>query len=230
MNDDGQFGRSGEFHLSNENILLYFARRVIVVVVEPDFAPCDHPPPTRKFFELRKVRVSGQFGFVRMNPYGGVNRIVLLRNLHRAIECAGAVSSADGKHGRDTGFECTSDNLLTITVEARTVEVAMGVDEHLNDGTLEINVWGRAPSPVRPSFARRLAIEQLQHVHLSLAPTGTSSKKLASTGFPPSSEAATIIPFDSRPRSLRGARFATITTLRPTRVSGAYASAIPATI
>ena len=57
--------------------------------------------------------------------------------------------------------------------------------------------------------------------YFSLAPTGTSSKNPASTGCPPSSDAATIMPFDSRPRSLRGARFATITTLRPTSVSGA---------
>src|SRR5579864_6807685 len=57
--------------------------------------------------------------------------------------------------------------------------------------------------------------------YFNRAPTGTSSRKLASTGFPPSSDAATIIPFDSMPRSFRGARLATITTLRPTRVSGA---------
>src|SRR6185295_17626240 len=56
--------------------------------------------------------------------------------------------------------------------------------------------------------------------HFRRAPTGTSSRKLARTGLPPSSDAATIIPCDSRPRSLRGARFATITTLRPTRASG----------
>ena len=54
--------------------------------------------------------------------------------------------------------------------------------------------------------------------YFNLVPRGTSSKKLASTGFPPSSDAATIIPFDSSPRSLRGARFATITTLRPINV------------
>ena len=33
--------------------------------------------------------------------------------------------------------------------------------------------------------------------YLSRAPTGTSSRKLARTGFPPSRDAATIIPFDS---------------------------------
>src|SRR5258708_38188661 len=53
------------------------------------------------------------------------------------------------------------------------------------------------------------------------APMGTSSKKAARTGFPPSREAATIMPLDSKPRSLRGARFATMTTFLPTRLSGA---------
>src|SRR6476646_516303 len=56
---------------------------------------------------------------------------------------------------------------------------------------------------------------RVDQVHFSLAPTGTSSKNPASTGLPPSREAATIMPFDSRPRNLRGCRLATITTLRP---------------
>ena len=56
--------------------------------------------------------------------------------------------------------------------------------------------------------------------YFSRAPTGTSSRKPASTGFPPSSDAATIMPFDSRPRIFRGARLATITTLRPTKSLG----------
>src|ERR1022692_4409774 len=59
-----------------------------------------------------------------------------------------------------------------------------------------------------------------QQRYFSLVPMGTSSRKLASTGFPPSGEAATIMPLDSSPRSLRGARLATITTLRPISVSG----------
>ena len=58
-------------------------------------------------------------------------------------------------------------------------------------------------------------------IHFSRAPTGTSSRNPASTGLPPSSEAATIMPFDSMPRSLRGCRLATITTLRPISCSGA---------
>ena len=36
----------------------------------------------------------------------------------------------------------------------------------------------------------------------------------------PSRDAATIIPWDSMPRSFRGARLATMTTFRPTSASG----------
>src|SRR5206468_3759536 len=63
-----------------------------------------------------------------------------------------------------------------------------------------------------------MGIDQL---HFSRAPTGISSRKPASTGLPPSTDAATIMPFEVRPRSLRGARLATMTTLRPIRTSGA---------
>ena len=56
--------------------------------------------------------------------------------------------------------------------------------------------------------------------YLRRAPMGTSSRKPASTGLPPSMEPATIIPLDSMPRSLRGCRLATITTLRPINCAG----------
>src|SRR5690606_11595667 len=60
-----------------------------------------------------------------------------------------------------------------------------------------------------------------QHVQRSRAPLGTSSWNPARTGGSPSpSEAATIMPFDSSPRILRGFRLATTTTLRPISVAG----------
>src|SRR6266404_8404422 len=55
--------------------------------------------------------------------------------------------------------------------------------------------------------------------YFNLAPFGTSSAKVAITGFPSSpTEAANNIPCDSYPRSLRGLRLATTTILRPTNV------------
>jgi len=61
---------------------------------------------------------------------------------------------------------------------------------------------------------------RIDQVHFRRAPTGMSSWKPASTGLPSSTDAATIIPFDSMPFSLRGCRLATITTLRSTSSVG----------
>ena len=69
--------------------------------------------------------------------------------------------------------------------------------------------------------AIQVAMRIYQHVdYFRREPTGTSSRKPASTGLPPSSEAATIMPCDSSPRNLRGCRLATMTTLRPINDSG----------
>ncbi len=61
---------------------------------------------------------------------------------------------------------------------------------------------------------------RIDQPHFRRAPTGTSSRKPTSTGGVSSSEAATIMPWDSMPRSLRGCKLATITTLRPINCSG----------
>src|SRR5436190_23142809 len=57
--------------------------------------------------------------------------------------------------------------------------------------------------------------------HFNRAPILTSSRNVAMAGVSSSvSEAAQIMPWDSRPRILRGFRFATTTTLRPISFSG----------
>src|SRR3954470_23497346 len=86
----------------------------------------------------------------------------------------------------------------------------------LTSGLHKFEIWQHAggclwlKSKVRPR----------RQVYFNLVPTGTSSINEARIGFPPSGEAATIIPFDSNPRNFLGARFTTITTLRPISVSG----------
>src|SRR5690349_4304326 len=61
---------------------------------------------------------------------------------------------------------------------------------------------------------------RIDQLHFRRAPTGISSWNPASTGLPPSTDAATIIPLEVSPRSLRGCRLATITTLRLINCSG----------
>ena len=53
MDDDGQFRGACERHLVAEDLLLHFARRVIVEIVEADFAPGDY---FRMLRERERVR------------------------------------------------------------------------------------------------------------------------------------------------------------------------------
>src|SRR5687768_6518818 len=85
-----------------------------------------------------------------------------------------------------------------------------------------------------PIVVKRLAVNMAMRIdegHFKRAPILTSSKNVAIAGVSSSvSEAAQIIPWDSRPRIFRGLRFATTTTLRPISFSGSYHSARPARI
>ena len=69
------------------------------------------------------------------------------------------------------------------------------------------------------AIAKKLGLTKIVYKR---APFGTSSVNVASTGLPSSpTEAASNIPFDSRPRNLRGARLATTIIFRPMISSGA---------
>jgi hypothetical protein len=80
--------------------------------------------------ELGKVRIVGKLGFVWMNSDAGVDEGVLLGNFDGAVERAGAVAGTNAEDVGYASFTCASDDLLAIRVEARTVKVAVGVDEH----------------------------------------------------------------------------------------------------
>ncbi len=73
-------------------------------------------------------------------------------------------------------------------------------------------------------FRKPLVVQMTMRIdqrhYFNREPTGTSSRKPARTGLPPSRDAATIMPFDSIPRIFRGCRLATMTTLRPIIFSG----------
>src|SRR6476660_9894943 len=69
---------------------------------------------------------------MRMYADCGENEIVLLRNLDGAVECARAVSGTNREDVSDSCLASTGHDLLAIRIEARAIEVAVGVDEHGN--------------------------------------------------------------------------------------------------
>src|SRR5579872_1793183 len=196
VNHDWLAVRCRDAHLLDENILLSFARREVVVIIETDFAHSYHlgmrkelrHANQRFFCRLRRI--------VRMYPDRRVEGRVPFRHANSRFEVGRTFTRADRHHLSHARLQRALDYLVAIRIKVGAVEMAVRIDQH----------------------------------YFKRAPTGTSSRKPARTGLPPSSEAATIMPCDSRPRSFRGARLATITTFRPSIFSGSYASAIPATI
>src|SRR5258707_2354615 len=122
-----------------------------------------------------------------MNAERGVNPVMLLGDLDGAIERPRSSATANGQNALQAGFAGAGEHFVAIAVEFVAFQMSVGID-----------------------------VQECSPRYFSLVPTGTSSRKPASTGLPSSpTEAAKIIPLDSIPRSLRGARLATSTTLRP---------------
>src|SRR5271157_4941273 len=136
MNDDRQFRRAGHFHLLKEDALLHVARRMIVEVVEPDFAPGYNLGIARQSFKLIEIFLLRELGLVRMNANRGVNAFMLLREFDSTVERARArtISIADGEDGRDPGCLRTSKNLGAVSVVSLGVEMGVGVGVHSGCG------------------------------------------------------------------------------------------------
>ena len=56
MNHDRQLGRPCQFHLPQEDLLLQLARRMIVKVIEPDFAPGYDPGSFSQLLQFLKAK------------------------------------------------------------------------------------------------------------------------------------------------------------------------------
>src|SRR6267143_2779040 len=155
---------------------------------------------------------------MRMNADGRVDELISVGQLNPTVERSWTGTASDRDNGLNASLPRPRDYLFAVGIKLFHLEMCVGIYKH---GV------GRLSEVFRATINRRGQPGRV--FYFSLVPTGTSSRKLARIAFPPSGEAATIIPFDSRPRNLRGARLATITTLRPIKLSGVYDSAIPAT-
>ncbi len=125
-----------------------------------------------------------------MNAHGSVDEFVPIGKPDSGFQIRRSFARADRHHGFDAGRPRPRDGFVAVGIELTIVQMAVGIDK------LDACV------------------------HFNRAPTGMSSRNPASTGLPPSTEAATIMPLEVRPRNFRGCRLATITTLRWMSCSG----------
>src|SRR6516225_1846037 len=124
-----------------------------------------------------------------MNSDRRVEEGILVGQPNAGIKLRRTIAIADRNHCDNSGLACTCDHLLAVGVELLTIEMGVRVDEHRKAGV------GRQASGVRanrfmwgqPSW---LSAERSSTCYFKRAPIGTSSRKLARTGFPPSKDAA----------------------------------------
>ena len=134
MDHDRQLGCACQLHLPQENLLLQVARRVIVKIVQPNFAPGNDLGPPCQLFKFLKVGIGRQFGFVRMDTDSGLDEVVLLSELNAAIERAGTGPTANGDNLFNASVPRPSDHLLAVGVELLHFEMGVGVYEHAGVG------------------------------------------------------------------------------------------------
>src|SRR6266852_3379140 len=103
---------------------------MIVIVIQPNLAPCDHFGMPRQPFHVLVHAFVCQLGFVGMNSEGGVDEFVLLRQPNPAVHLRRPVAVADGNNSRDPGLPRPSDNLLAIRIKSLAIKMRMRINEH----------------------------------------------------------------------------------------------------
>src|SRR3974390_467747 len=169
------------------------------------------------------MRWSDFFGFVGMDADGGVDPVMGFRIGDGGVELFRARAYADGEKGVDAGRAGAFEHGVAVFRELREIDVGVGVDEvHGNRRNVE-RLDAKTSSNLESCGHGAAAMLRPYKCsdYFRRAPTSTSSWKPARTGRPSGpTEAAMIMPLDSTPRSLRGARLTTTATLRPIRASG----------
>ena len=113
-----------------KDLLLHVPRRVIVEIIQPDFAPGNDLGSFCQLFQFAESRIGRQLGFVGMNANGGVDEFVLLGQLDAAVQTSRPVTVANRDDRLYSCFSRPRDHLLAIGLELLAIEMSMGIDEN----------------------------------------------------------------------------------------------------
>ncbi len=128
MNDDGKLRLPRQRHLVAKNAVLHIARRMIVKIIETDFAPSNDFGMLRQPGQLVQMLVRNFLRLVGMNPDGGVNPLVLLGKGQRGIELFRTWACADCKQCRHSRFASAVEHGVAVFRELWEVDVRVRID------------------------------------------------------------------------------------------------------
>ena len=123
VQDHRQPGLPGHFQLPAEDALLHLARRMIVVVIEADLAPRDHFRMPCQAGKAREMLFGGLDGFVRMDPDGRPDPVMLLRKRKRRLQLRRPASAADGRNSHHACRARSIEHRLPVVVELGKLQV-----------------------------------------------------------------------------------------------------------
>ncbi len=127
MNNDRTARIARRLELLDEDSLLNFARRMIVVIIEADFAPSEKFGLLRQSREFLVVCGRGKLRLMRVNARSGIDPVVALGKWQRRGQRAG--SSSDGEDIAHSGRLSPRQHIHSIRIELRDVQVRMRIDE-----------------------------------------------------------------------------------------------------
>ena len=131
VDNDGELDFTRDLKLANQNLFLGFPRRMVLVIVEPQFAHCDQLGVLRHNAQVLKMALFGPFRFMGMNANRREDPIVLLRDWHCRSQIVWAATSAHRQeilHPRRAG---ALDHCVAIGVKLGIVQMSVGVEQEL---------------------------------------------------------------------------------------------------
>ena len=115
-------------HLLDEDVVLDFSRREVVVIVEADFTDRDDFGMLCEISEVAE-RILVRFrGVVRVDSDGRVERFVAIGKADAGFQIGRAVACADRHKSRHARFEGAPDHFFAVRIELVAIQVTVRVD------------------------------------------------------------------------------------------------------
>ena len=130
MNDDRALKFASQFHLANQNLLLHIAWRVVVVIIQADFAHGNHLGMSRQLKNLLGVGMREVSSFVGMDADGRKNPVVTFRD-GRAENPGGRGPCLHPPPGcsERPAARARSITAATVGIKVGIVKVSVGIDK-----------------------------------------------------------------------------------------------------
>ncbi len=129
MDDDGQLRGVRQFHLFAKNALLHVTGRVVVEIVQSDFAPGDHLGVICQLRQRLQMRWGDLFGFVRMNADSGIDPIMRFGVREGRVELFRARPRSYGENCAHARSLRANKHCIAIIRELGIINVGVGIDQ-----------------------------------------------------------------------------------------------------